>query len=158
MPDYQYRPGDAQATIPVLPKDDYEVIVGTPKAFLNKNDDGSDKNWGIRCSLQLADDDTVRIVYSGYLHTSGAASFVKRFQLACYGFKNNETAEKQFNAEYNDADWALNFETGEVGEAWKQMEGARVIASLDVQARKDKDGKVTGEEQQQFKGFRPLGD
>jgi hypothetical protein len=158
MPDYNYNPSQATASIPILPKDDYEVIVGAPKAFLKKNDDGSDKNWGVRYSLQLANDDTTRIIYSGYLHTGGAANFFKQFQMAAYGYRKSASSEEQFNEAYKDADWSLNFETGECGEAWKGMEGARVIASLDVVPAKDSSGKPTGEEQQQFKNFRPLGD
>lgn len=152
FPDWVYRPSANTASVQIWPKGDYEVIVGTLKAFLNKNDDGTDKNWGIRCVFQLADDDTQKIIYSGYLHTQGASSFVKGFQLACYGVEKKPSAEKMFDEQYDNADWSLNFETGEVGEAWKNMEGSRIIASVDTQINKQ-----TGDEQQQFKNFRPLG-
>lgn len=150
MPNYEYNPNAAQATIEILDPGDYEFVIGSAKAFLSKNDDGSAKNFGVRYSLKT--EAGQRTVVSLYLHTSGSEGMAKRFQLAALGYPANKLGESKFNAEHGGDDWRLDFENGSVGEGWKQFEGQRVIGTVDVG-----ENNRTGEPMQNFKSWRPLG-
>lgn len=152
MPRYEYDPSQASATIEIFPKDDYEFIVGTPKAFA-KVEDNVVKNFGVRFPLTIAEGQfrTKKTVMTCYLHNDGSQSMTKRFQMACLGYGSSPSEEKRFDAEQVGKDWAINTDSGEVGEAWRAMAGVRITGSLDV----GKNNR-TDEPQQNFKSWRPL--
>lgn len=151
MPRYEYDPSKSQATIEIFPKDEYEFIVGEPKAFIRKNRKNQD-SFGVRVSLTHTEGayKGKRTVFTCYLHSEGAQSMSKRFQMAVFGYEAKAEAEQDFNKATSGLDWSFDPETGSVGAAWKQLGGARVIGNLDVGKNEE-----TDEPQQVFKSWRP---
>lgn len=151
MPRYEWDPSKTQSSIEVFPKGEYEVVVGEPKSFIRKNRKNED-SYGIRFSLTVADGPYrgKRTIYTAYLHSEGAQSMAKRFQMAVFGFHNRPDSEKEFNERTAGLDWSFDPETGQCGEGWRQMAGAHVIANVDVQKNPEND-----EENQNFKSWRP---
>jgi hypothetical protein len=152
MPNYNFDPTSTTASIEVLPKGDYEVIIGEGKPFLRDGEKG--QNWGIMFPLIVADGihKDKKVYSNSYMHTPGAGTFTKQFQMAVLGFERNQSSEEQFNEEYGKADWSFDPESGHLGEGWKELFGKRVIVSLDTQPHRDRPDEMT----QQFKGFRPV--
>lgn len=153
MSRYQYDPSKASASIEVFPKDDYEFIVGKPKSFAKVEGD-SVKNFGVRFALTIADGQfkDKKTVFTCYLHNDGGQSMTKRFQMACLGYGKGKAEEDKFDLEQTGKDWDFDPESGECGEAWNEMAGARIVGSLDVGKNTNND-----EPQQQFKAWRPIG-
>lgn len=151
MPRYNYDPSKVQSSIEVFPKDDYEFVLGSPKSFIRQNSKGED-SYGVRFSVEVAAGayKGKRTVFTCYLHSEGAQSMSKRFQMAAYGFKSNSEGEQAFNEKFGGLDWSIDPESGSVGEAWQKMAGTRVVGVLDIGKNNQ-----TGEPQQDFKSWRP---
>lgn len=151
MPRYESNPSAVQSSIEVLPKDDYEFVVGEPKAFERTGAKGV--NYGVRYGLTVGSGDYngKRTVVTLYEHTEGAQSMAKRFKMAALGYAGGRAEEKRFDAEWGGKDWSFDTDSGSVGDAWRELVGQRVVGSLDV--RMDDNGN----ENQDFKGWRPLG-
>lgn len=149
---YEYDPSKATALQEIFPKDEYEFIIGEPKAFIRKNRKGED-SFGVRFPLTIAEGRfaSKRTMITCYLHSDGAQSMAKRFQMAAYGFRNNQEQEAEFNIEMAGKDWGFDPATGACGEMWRNMAGSRVVGALDVKPNEE-----TGEPQQDFKSWRPL--
>lgn len=152
MPRYENDPTKVAASIEVFPKDDYEFIVGEPKAFERTNAKGA-QSYGIRFPVQVAEGDYKgkRTVFSTYQQSEGAQQMAKRFIMAVLGYGAKREEEKRFDADYAGKDWGFDTDTGAVGDMWREAVGKRVIGSLDVRIGDD------GGEQQDFKGWRPIG-
>lgn len=152
MPQFNFDPTAASATIEVLQKGDYEVIVGEGKPFLRDGEKG--QNHGIMFPLKVASGihEGKPLFYNAYMHTPGAFAFVKQFQMAVLGFDKNREGEDAFNNQFGSADWGYDTDTGTVGDAWRELFGKRVIVSADTQPHRDRPDELT----QQLKGFRPV--
>jgi len=157
MPRYEFDPSTVTSAIPVLPKNDYEFIVGEPKSFIRKNAKGED-SFGVRYPLTVAEGEQKgkRIFLSTYYQSEGGQAAAKRFLMAVYGYKGNDEEEQRFNRDMRGQDWSFDPESGMVGEAFRQVTGKRVRGSLDVQPAKDAHGEPTGELNQNFKSWSPL--
>lgn len=149
MPRYEFNPDAVSAVIEVLPKGEYEFIVGEPKAFGGKNQAGGD-SYGVRFPLVLAEDSNgkrkgTRIFFSTYQQSEGAQAIAKQFLMAVHGYKRNEEGEKAFNGEFAGKDWGFDTDSKSVGDAWMSAKGKRVKGALDIGMNTN-----TGAEQQQF--------
>ena len=141
MPRYDFSPDAVFATIPVLPKGEYEFIVGEPKAFLRQNQKGQD-SYGIRFPLVTAETSNgvkkgTRIFFNTYQQSEGAQAIAKQFAMAVFGFKRTDEEEQRFNSEFAGKDWSFNTDTGVVCDAWMELKGKRITGSVDVQANRD---------------------
>lgn len=137
MPRYTHDPASVQASLSVLPKDEYEFVVGRPRAFERTASKGH-QSYGVRFPLTTLDGK--RSVFSIYLHSEGAAAMGKRFQIAASGYDVNEANEKRFDQESAGKDFSYDTDTGEVGEGWGEYEGVHVVCDVDVQPAKDASG------------------
>lgn len=156
MPRYNHDPSTVTASFIILPKDEYEFVVGKPKAFERTASKGH-QSYGIRLPLTVAGgkDEGKRTVYTIYLHSDGAAAMGKRFQMAVDGYTVTPENEKEYDAKIAGKDWSYDTDTGEVGSAWKEYEGLHVGASVDVvMNHNEKTGK--DEEQQEWTTWMPL--
>lgn len=153
MPRYEFDPTGVQATIEVFPKGDYEMQVGEGKAFIRTNRKGND-SYGVRYPVIIktpGPHENKRTFYSAYLHTDGGQAYAKQFLMAALGYPRNNVAEQEFNRAVAGKDWSFDPATGHIGEVWKQVEGQRLIVSLDETVNEE-----TKEPMQQFTSFRPL--
>lgn len=133
-------------------KDNWEFIIGEPKAFARENDKGQ-LSVGVRYLLNLAEEQNghkkgSKQMFSCYIHTDGGMAFSKRFIMAALGFKGTTQSEREFDEQFKGADWSLDPDTSSVGDVWRQPTGRRIICSLEVGVNPN-----TGEPSQQFTGF-----
>lgn len=134
MPRYEHDPTKVAAALTILPKDDYELKIGKPKAF-ERTAKAGHQSYGLRFPLVVANgpQENKKTMYSIYLHSDGGAQMAKRFQMAVAGLTVNEANEKVFDAAAAGQDWSFDPETGEVGAAWAAYEGNHVCVDLDVE-------------------------
>ncbi len=162
MPRYENSPRDVTATIPIFPDGDYEFSLGEPKPFERTNAKG-DLSYGVRfpllCEEALEEGDPnfvgKRTIMNCYWHSEGAISYTKMFQMAVFGFEKNEEGEKAFNeSEEGKGDWSFNTDPDalSVGDSWAAMRGKRVVISMSIGINNQ-----TGDPQQKFVSYRPLG-
>ena len=151
MPRFEHNPSAVTTSIEVFPKDDYEFVIGEPKTFFGQNAKGND-SYGVRLPLTIGSGDYQgkRTIMSLYFQSEGAQSMAKQFQMAVLGYGKGRAEEQRFNADWGGKDWSFDTDTGSVGDAWRELVGQRVIGSLDTRMGDN------GDEQQQFKGWRPL--
>lgn len=151
-PRFDNDPTKVQASFEVLPKDDYEFVVGEPKAFHRVNKAGND-SYGIRFPLTVASENAKgkKVVFNTYQQSEGAQAMAKQFMLAVLGFGKGKAEESKFDAEYAGKDWSFDTDTKAVGDMWRMATGQRVIGSLDMTIGDN------GDEQQAFNGWRPIG-
>ena len=156
-PRFEFDPSTVVASIEVFPKMEYEFQVGEPKAFRRTAGQGTDNehdSFGVRCSLVIKQPDEYnnkRTIFSLYLQSEGAQAMAKQFIMAVMGYAKNITEEKKYDAEARGKNWDLDFSTGAVGDAWRELTGKRVIGSLDQTKNK-----TTGDPMQQFVSWRPI--
>lgn len=155
MPNYNYDPSSAVASFEVFPKDEYEVQIGEPKAFIKQSGEGdkAHDSYGIRFPLIIKEGAYAgkKMFYSTYLHSEGGQSFAKRFQMAALGYGKGKPEEDRFNNDMRGKDWSFDPETGGVGDAWREFVGKRIIVAVDVSKNTR-----SGDDQQQFTGFRSI--
>lgn len=154
---FEFDPTKVVASFEVFPKGEYELIVGTPKAFIKTAAQGTEKehqSFGIRYPLTIAQPEEYankKTFYSTYYQSEGAQSMAKQFMMACLGFGKPKPEEERFDREMRGKDWRFNPNTGEVGDGYRELEGMRVIGLLDVQKNIN-----TGDDMQNFKGWRSI--
>jgi len=154
-PRYEVDPTSVTAVIAILEKGEYELSVGEPKSF-EKNDTTSNppkSNRGVRYPLTVAEgpEAGARTFYTCYTHTEGAVSFMKQFLLAVLGYQATRDDEKRFDAKYRGSDWGMDPESGGVGDVWRELNGKRVVAVVDIGFAQDG---IT--QQQKWVKFRPV--
>lgn len=173
MARFSADPTKDTAGFPILPKADYRLRIGEPKAFLGETKEGENKgraNFGVGIPLTVVpgpvdldgntspEDSIGKKAYNRlFYHTQESRNFSKTFILAAFGYTQRE--EEEFNSilaklkaedPNNPAvDWDFDYETGEVGRAWKSMTNIEVVASLSI----GKNNK--GADQQQWDQVRP---
>lgn len=153
MPTYNNDPTKVAASFAVLPKDSYELIIGTPKAFFKGGQNGKADNYGIRCPLTVATGQfagTRGVPANLYQHTQDAESYSKQFIMAALGYDKGRDEERRFDNDMKGADWSFDTDTGAVGDAWRQLEGKRIIGDYDVKLGDNQ------QEQQNVLGWRRL--
>jgi hypothetical protein len=151
---YSYNPAAVTSNFETFDKGDYVITLGQPKSFVNKEPDGSVRNFGIRFPFVMADGKYVgkRGVFTAYLHNEGSQSMTKRFQMAVLGYGGSSEDEKKFDVDQIGINWGdFDPENGTVGEPWNALKGANVISVMDV-GQNNK----TGDPQQNFKSWRPI--
>jgi hypothetical protein len=149
------NPSAVDAGFPIHPKDEYELVIGEPKVFKGVGKEGKPDNFGVRfiCIIAEGAQAGKKFIKNCYMHTPESEGFAKQFQMAALGFNpKNQDDEAKFNEKYGNADWSFDDDTMTAGEAWHEMKGKRVYASLDVGTNK-----VTGDPAQLEKGYRPFG-
>lgn len=151
----RYEPDFSKVTVSfeLFSKGDYEFVIGEPTSFQGENRKGGLK-VGVRYPIVLAEDTNghkkgARQMFTCYIHSDGAMSFSKQWLMAALGFNRNE--EKKFDAEYASKDWSIDTESKAAGDVWREVNGKRVIISVDQQANPE-----TGELGNTFSGFRPV--
>lgn len=174
MARYEADPTKDTAGFPILPKGDYRLKLGEPKAFKGETTEGKNagqENFGVAFLLTVVEgpvdyegnvspsEHFLKKVYNRlYYHTQESRNFSKGLILAAFGYNSNE--EDLFNEQLNKLraeepdnpalDWGFDGDTGEVGEAWKNMAGREIVASLSI--KKDKNNK----DQQNWDQVRPV--
>jgi len=174
MARYVADPTKDTAGFPVLPKGDYRLSIGEPKAFKGETKEGANagqENFGVAfvCTAVEGPVDTEGNVsppeakgkkaYTRlYYHTQDSRNYSKGLILAAFGFSQKE--EEEFNRKIEELraanpddpalDWSFDPDTGECGEAWRALTNREIIASLSVTKQKDKD------EQQKWDMVRPV--
>lgn len=152
MPVYNNDPSKVVASFEVLPKDDYEFIIGEPKAFEKTGEKGL--NYGVRIPLTVATgpmEGKKSQPQVCYEHTEGAQMMGKQFKMAALGFGKGRAEEQRFDKEYGGQDWSFDTDSGGCGDAWREMTGKRVIGAYDIGINAQ-----SGEEQQKVAGWRKL--
>lgn len=138
-----------------LAKGDYEVQVGTPKAFERVSASSGKNSYGIRFPLQVVSEGEFkggRQVFTAYWHVDAAKGFGVAFIMACLGFNpGNPADERKFKEQFKAGDWGFDTDSGAVGDMWNAAAGKRVIASVVRKMNKE-----TGEDGIQFSGFIPV--
>lgn len=155
MPRYDHDPTSVTASITILPKDDYEFIIGKPKAF-ERTAKAGHQSYGIMFPLKVANGPQAgkKTILRVYLHSEGAAQMAKRFQMAVYGLSVNEKNEKEFDSYAAGLDWGYDTEDGSVGEEWAKYEGLHAACDLDVETVKNDKGEDV--ESQVWGVWRPI--
>lgn len=174
MARYTADPTKDTAGFPILPKGDYRLKFGEPKAFKGETKEGANagqENYGIAYLLTVVEgpvdsDGGVspsehflkKIYHRMYYHTPESRNFSKNYILAAFGYTSNE--EPQFNDALNQMkeqdpenpqlDWSFDPDTGECGEAWKQLTNREIVGSLSVKLDKN------NREQQSWDAVRPV--
>lgn len=153
---YEHDPSKVVASLTILPKDDYEFVVGRPKAFERTASKGH-QSYGIRFPLSVVGgpQDGKKTVYTIYLQSDGGAQMGKRFQMAVAGFATNEKNEKLYDAEVAGKDWSYNTDDGSVGEEWLAYEGKHVCCDVDVE-QITPEGKTEPQDSQKWGTWRPI--
>ena len=155
MPRYTADPTKVSTALAIFPKGDVELKCGKPKAFERQAKAGH-QSYGIRIPVECTSgpNQGKRSVVTLYMHSDGAQSMAKRFQMAMQGYTVTDANEKLFDAWAAGLDWSFDTETGEVGAAWAQYEGRSIIASVDVQMQTNDKGESV--EQQEWKSWLPV--
>lgn len=138
-PRYEVDPTEVSAILTVFEKGEVELLIGEPKSFEKKNEDGSVKNAGIRYPVVAAEgpEKGSKSIYTVYIHTPDAVGFGKQFVMAALGYPLTKDGEKAFNAKYKGNDWSVTPETNAVGDMWREPTGKRIIAVVDTQMGQD---------------------
>lgn len=134
MPRYEHDPTQVTASIAILPKDDYEFIIGKPKSF-ERTAKAGHQSYGIMFPLIVANGPQKgkKTIARMYLHSEGAAQMTKRFQMAVQGLATNDKNEKEFDLWAAGRDWSYDTDSGAVGEEWANYEGKHLVCDLDVE-------------------------
>jgi hypothetical protein len=153
MPRFEPDPSKVSATIDILEKDDYEFIIGDPKAFQKVDGQGTITNYGVRYPVTVAEGTSKgkKQFQTCYQHTEGAQGFSKQFIMAAYGYPVTPAGEKDFDNDFAGKDWSFDTDTGACGEVWRGIAGKRVIGSADVVPNNR-----TGDPMQQFNSWRSI--
>jgi hypothetical protein len=156
MPKYTADPTKVTTALAIFPKGDVELKCGKPKAFERQNRKG-EQSYGIRIPVECVSGPSTgkRSVVSLYMHSDGAQSMAKRFQMAMAGMLVNDANEKAFDANVAGLDWSFDTDTGECGAAWAAYEGNHIVATVDVSLQTNDKGDQI--EQQDWKGWLPFG-
>ena len=173
MARYNADPTKDTAGFLVLPKGDYRLRFGEPKAFEGETKEGANAgqvNYGIAYVMTVVDgpvDDEGNVsprehllkkVYIRlYQHTQESRNFSKNYIMAAFGYSS--ARESEFNEHLSKVqaenpedpanDWSYDTETGECGEAWKLLTNRDIVCSLSTKL----DAK--NREQQNFDSIRP---
>jgi hypothetical protein len=154
MPVYNNDPTKVTANAVVLPKDDYEFIIGSPKSFAKKNDDGvTIKNYGIRYPIIVAGgpfDGQKPYPAVLYQHNPESESFSKQFLMAALGYDKGRDEEKRFDEASRGKDWSFDTDTGACGDAWNELTGKIIVGSFDTKMGDNQN------EQQVINGWRKI--
>jgi hypothetical protein len=152
---FAFNPAKAAATQRIYEKGTYEFVVGEPKAFYRDNTaTGGKESFGVFYPLTIAEGEYKgeRILHNLYLHTEATAGMNKQFIMAVLGYNpRDNAAEQSYNEEHANDDFAVNFESLELGQGWHQLTGNRVIFDLDITINKQ-----TGDPQQKVARMNPI--
>jgi len=141
MPRYEADPSNVTTSITILPKDEYEFVLGRPKAF-ERTAKAGHQSYGVRIPVTVVGgpQNGKRTIISLYLHSDGAQQMAKRFQMAVAGYTVNERNESAYDKDVAGKNWSYDTTDGSVGEAWAEYEGKHVACAVDVGFRKDEQG------------------
>src|SRR3982751_862294 len=148
-PRFEFDPSTVAASIETFPKGEYEVIVGEPKTFVRQAGEDKHDSFGIRYSLVIKQPDEYdgkRTVFSTYYQSEGSQAMAKQFMMAVLGYGKGKPEEERFDRDVRGKDWSIDFESGTVGEMYRELTGKRVIGSFDITKNAN-----TGDPMQQFK-------
>lgn len=154
MPKFNPNPSAVDAGFPIHPKDEYDMVLGEPKVFFANGKDGKADNYGVAftCIIAEGPQKGKKFFKRCFMHTPESQGFAKQFQMAVLGFNpKSQDDEAKFNTQYGNADWGFDTDTNTCGEAWHEMKGKHVYASLDVGTNK-----LTNDPTQAEKGYRPF--
>ena len=137
----RYNPNfrSANATVLILPKDDYSFSIGEVKPFKNdKTIEGGDtvEQHGVRTSLTVkgGEFDGKSIPLSFYLNKEEGWGMSKQFIMAALGYPINKAGENKYNEDCDASPEAFDFsydpDTNEIGAGWKKVQGAMVNAGV----------------------------
>lgn len=143
MPRYTPNQQNSTAALEVFNKDEYEFVIGEPKAFYNAAKDNTatggvekGESYGIRYVLTHAAGPYAgkKYIKTLYLHSEGGRDMAKQFMMPAYGFQVNAEAEAEFNKKIVEEglDDSFNTDDGSVGSYWTHVKGGRVKGALDV--------------------------
>lgn len=152
FPSYEYNPRETKASAEVFDaQDGVEFKIGKGKGFMRKNQDGTLRNYGVGFSLTRADNNKPAYV-NFYLHFDRGPAMLKQFQMAALGFKRGKEAEAAFDAQYGDGDWRIDWENGDLGDAWSSITGTRAVCDISINVNKE-----TDDQGNNFNKWRPIG-
>lgn len=165
-PAHSFDPTTVSALIQIFPKGTYEFSISEPKAYQRPNKEGKltkGIRYGVTCEEVHDGDPNMkgeRQFVNGYPSSAdapdgineGGLAFIKGFLLAAYGYERTTAGQREFDAAMKGKDWALDFESGACGDAWRDVTGKRFLADMDTGINKD-----SGEAQQKWSQFRKVG-
>jgi hypothetical protein len=138
MPTFTPNASKITALMTVLPKDDYEFIVGQPKPYSRTYTDKEGNVQplvGVGYPLRVAEGThkDERLYFNAGTENDISMSGSKRFLMACLGFKLDAEGEQAFNEKYSDdAIWTFDPDSGAVGDIWREVVGKRVVCGVDI--------------------------
>lgn len=155
---FNFDPNNVSATLEVLPKGEYEFEIRSKKSFLKQSGEDKHDSYGVRYNLTCTlagqgREDCVgkKVIFSTYMQSEGGQAMAKQFIMAALGYGKTRAEEERFNREQGAKDWTFDPNDGSVGEAYNQLDGARIIGGLDIQQNKN-----TEEPMQNFKNWRSI--
>lgn len=156
---YSGAPTGVSVGLSVLPEDTYEVILGEPKAFVRQTNAGEEE-YGVRWPFTVAEQKgEVKKGTSGMFNAKFSGDYgeigikqEKQMMMACDNVPFKD--EEKWNEAHKDDDWAIDYDTGIVGQGRLQYKGKRINMHLGIQAAKD----GSGGQFQKFKSFTPIGE
>lgn len=155
---FQFDPSNISASLEVLDKGEYEFEIKSKKAFLKQSGEDKHDSYGVRYNLVVTiaprgKEDLVgkKVIFSTYYQSEGGQAMAKQFHMAALGYGKSRPEEERFNREQGGKDWNIDPNDGSCGEAYNQLDGARVIGMLDVQKNNR-----TDEPMQNFKSWRAI--
>jgi hypothetical protein len=154
MPVFRNDPTAVSAGFTILPRDDYEFIIGNAKAFYKTGQNGKADNHGVRYGLVVASgpmEGKKSAPFNGYQHSEDAQGFTKQFLMAALGYDKGREEEARFDADQKGKDWGYDTDSGSVGDAWQELVGKRIVGSYDIGINTE-----TGAEQQKVLGWRKI--
>lgn len=137
-----FNPKSTQATLPPLPNDSYECIIGEPKAFKGTTKATGEDNFGVRFTCTVAEGEFVgrKIFVTNFLHSDGAQTFAKQFIMAANNFTVDQEGEDAYNeSEAAGLDYEFDPDTNSCGAGWQELKGKRIIIQTKIKQVNDKD-------------------
>jgi hypothetical protein len=134
MPRFTPNLTGVAAGVPVLAKGSYEFAIGEMKpAVNNRQIDGvSVQQQVVRTSIKVISGESnldKTLPHTLDMNNDFGAQFAKQFLMAALGYARNE--EGRFNADFaDDEKWAIDAETGELGEIYKEAQGKNIRAEV----------------------------
>lgn len=136
-----FNPKSTQATLPPLPDDSYECVIGEPKAFKGITKATGEENNGVRYTCTVAEGEFVgrKIFVTCFLHSEGAQTFAKQFIMAANNFTNDQEGEEEYNeSEAADLDYGFDPDTNTCNAGWQELKGKRIIIQTKIKPVNDK--------------------
>lgn len=138
MPRYVPNQANTTATIPVYPKDSYEMIVrGFKPVVTQKEKDGQQKetvNMSVRLEIKSPTQFAAKPYFyfaNDVLNPDGGARYFKLFLMAAYGYNATDEGEAAYNEFVITKDESFDTDSGELGSLYQDAIGKVLVGDLE---------------------------